>query len=291
MLVGGIIMDSFIDKLAQKFTAQEMITANATADAAELQRIRDQVKQYEECLDEMKQVNDSTKDVLDQFATYNQEAREQMEQALLTGMERINSAQLPTDGLNELVELSLEKINAVQDTSAAQQEALVDRVYGQLQDLRQQLMEQLETQNVDARAAKEVSTAQFRALREQADRQAATVKEQLDAQLAAMKAQSEEQLNAMKEKNDSEENVKELLEAQKEQITDYVHKENVKVYRNVQAALVEEMTKHNEMMNVKMEMLLAKNKYLTTIVMTSLGVSIISVIAFVVIFLATIGVF
>lgn len=31
-------MDTFIDKLAQKLTAQEMIKANAAADAAELQR-------------------------------------------------------------------------------------------------------------------------------------------------------------------------------------------------------------------------------------------------------------
>ncbi len=284
-------MDSFIDKLAQKFTAQEMITANATADAEELQRIREQVKQYEACLDEMKQVNDSTKDVLDQFASFNQEAREQLEQALLTGVEKINEAQVPTEGLNELVETSLEKINSIQDNTAAKQDELQEKLYAQLQELRQQLMEQLETQNVNARSAKEVATAQFRALKEQADRQGVTMKELLDAQLNAIKAQSAEQLNMMKEQSDAQSDVKELLDEQKEQITDFVHKENVKVYRNVQAAVVEELNKQTEMLTLKLEVLLAKNKTLTTLTFISLGVSAISIVAFVVFLLATIGVF
>ena len=60
-------MDTFMDKLAQKFTAQEMIKANAAAEAAELQRTRDQVKKYNDCLQEMKQVNDNTKEALAQI--------------------------------------------------------------------------------------------------------------------------------------------------------------------------------------------------------------------------------
>ena len=48
-------MDTFMDKLAQKFTAQEIIKANSAAEAAELQRTREQVEKYNDCLQEMKQ--------------------------------------------------------------------------------------------------------------------------------------------------------------------------------------------------------------------------------------------
>lgn len=50
-------MDTFIDKLAQKFTAQEMIKANMTAEAKENKKLREQVETYETLIQEMKQLN------------------------------------------------------------------------------------------------------------------------------------------------------------------------------------------------------------------------------------------
>lgn len=50
-------MDTFIDKLAQKFTAQEMIKANMTAEAKENKKLREQVETYEALIQEMKQLN------------------------------------------------------------------------------------------------------------------------------------------------------------------------------------------------------------------------------------------
>ena len=50
-------MDTFIDKLAQKFTAQEMIKANMTAEAKENKKLREQVETYEILIQEMKQLN------------------------------------------------------------------------------------------------------------------------------------------------------------------------------------------------------------------------------------------
>jgi len=89
-MFGGSWMDTFMDKLAQKFTAQEMIKANSAAEAAELQRVRDQVKKYNDCLQEMKQVNDDTKAAL-----------VQMEKVLGAGMEQFQNVQIPLDDLNE----------------------------------------------------------------------------------------------------------------------------------------------------------------------------------------------
>jgi len=131
-------MDTFMDKLAQKFTAQEMIKANSAAEAAELQRVRDQVKKYNDCLQEMKQVNDDTKAAL-----------VQIQDTLATGMEQFKNAEIPLDGLNE--------------------------------------------------------------------------------------------------------NLKGYMDGISNDIMDFVHKENVKVYRNVQAVVVEELKKQNEELSAKLD--------------------------------------
>ncbi len=58
-------MDMFMDKLAQKFTAQEMIKANTAADAEELKKMRNRVAEYNECLDRLQTLleeNGATKD-------------------------------------------------------------------------------------------------------------------------------------------------------------------------------------------------------------------------------------
>ena len=43
-------MDNFMDTLAQKFTVGEVIRANTVAEERELNRLREQVAEYERCL-------------------------------------------------------------------------------------------------------------------------------------------------------------------------------------------------------------------------------------------------
>ena len=50
-------MDNFMDKLAQKWNAAEMIKANSAAEAMELKRLRDQLAEYESILQEMRKLN------------------------------------------------------------------------------------------------------------------------------------------------------------------------------------------------------------------------------------------
>lgn len=50
-------MDNFMDKLAQRFNAQEIIRANSQAEAKELERLKGQLEAYEECLQEMRKLN------------------------------------------------------------------------------------------------------------------------------------------------------------------------------------------------------------------------------------------
>ncbi len=50
-------MDTFIDKLAQKRNAQEMIRANMTAEAVKMEQLQEQMKAYDGLMQEIRQVN------------------------------------------------------------------------------------------------------------------------------------------------------------------------------------------------------------------------------------------
>lgn len=51
-------MDTFMDKLAQKLTAQEIIRGNLAADAEEMDILKEQVKDYQECIDQVKALSE-----------------------------------------------------------------------------------------------------------------------------------------------------------------------------------------------------------------------------------------
>ncbi|MCM1124072.1 MAG: hypothetical protein NC416_15935 [Eubacterium sp.] len=50
-------MDTFIDKLAQKRNAQEMIYANMTAEALKMEQLQEQMRAYDGLMQEIRQVN------------------------------------------------------------------------------------------------------------------------------------------------------------------------------------------------------------------------------------------
>jgi predicted phage tail protein len=49
-------MDMFMDKLAQKFTAQEIIKANNAAETAVLDRLKGRTAEYSECLEKLQKL-------------------------------------------------------------------------------------------------------------------------------------------------------------------------------------------------------------------------------------------
>ena len=130
-------MDTFIDKLAQKRNAQEMILANMTAEAAKMDQMQNQMKAYDELMQEIRQVN-------------------------------LKTAENLSDVHNTLKEY-LDKLEAVQSNADESEE-------------------------------------------------------------------NEQSLTRLKE----------LLEEKFRQSDEFLHRENVKVYRNVQAAVVESLEKQTE---------------------------------------------
>ena len=170
-------MDTFMDKLAQKLTAQEMIRANTAAETEEMNRLKNRISEYNECLDRLQKL-------------------------IASGVVKLDEAKVDGGEINRLVQESIAKIQEMQND--------------------------------------------------------AQVMEELEASLNEMKVMLEGQLNEKIE--NSNENV---------------HKECVKVYRNVQAVVVEESGKQTEnIANVQADV-----KKLTGKVNAVLGISIAALIA------------
>ena len=165
-------MDNFIDRLAQKFTAGEVIKANSAAEERELKRLREQVAEYEKCLQEMRKVQMT-----------NTQTAQNLHDLMVES----------TEGIRQLTKESADKIAQIQ----------------------------LETDEQKAEAKKNVEAA-------------ANSVEQMEEQVAKIQ-ETVAQLTDVLDKNQ-----KDIAEWFK-QADDFLHKENVKVYRNVQAVVVDEV--------------------------------------------------
>ena len=105
-----------------------------------------------------------------------------------------------------------------------------------------------------------------------------------DLQIAVLKELNNSQIEA------SSEMVAAKLSEQKEQLTDYVHKESVKVYRNVQAVIVDEANKQSESMGFSLSKVTAKNQLMFRLVVGALACSGASLAATIFLVLKSLGI-
>ena len=165
-------MDNFIDRLAQKFIAGEVIRANSAAEERELKKLREQVAEYEKCLQEMRKIQ-----------LTNTQSAQNLHDMMVEN----------ADGIRKLTQESLGKLADVQLEADAR--------------------------SAEAKKAVETATAAM-------------------AQMEEHVVKMQETVSALSEElNKNQAEVKECFE----KANDSLHKENVKVYRNVQAVVVEEV--------------------------------------------------
>lgn len=182
-------MDMFMDKLAQKLNAQEIIKANTTAEVEELDKLRNRVSEYNDCLDRLQRlVNDSA--------------------AKLNGASGEGAAEI-----NRLAEESIAKIRAIQQDAAG-----IEKLGGQMNSMSSEIMEQLKRTDGDISGKID-----------QLKRTGGDISEKIDQLTMRM-----------------EERPKDGLEEKFTAAEESVHRECVKVYRNVQAVVMEESGKQTE---------------------------------------------
>lgn len=185
-------MDNFMDKLAQKLNAQEVIKANSQAEAAEMEKLQLQVAEYEKILQEMRKLNYK-----------NAELSEKLEEQV--GENTLRMKELQSDEL---------------------------KLISVLRDLTQEQMRNRE--------------AEF--------------------------SQKE-----IEKQEDSKHDIKEMEEFFKRS-DEFVHKENVKVYRNVQAVVIDELKKQTQDLETENGKLRSRMNIVMIFSVITMCVSVISVI-------------
>lgn len=171
-------MDMFMDKLAQKLTAQEIIKANTAADMEELNKLKNQIAEYNECLSKLQKIIEDASQKLEGAQAHSDE----MDNLIRESLDGVNFLRQDLENIGKEQGMLAERVESM-DKSAAWQMELVSKNMG-----------------------------------DKIDQLAGQVEEQVSGRLA-------ERLEAMEE---------------------VVHKECVRVYRNVQAVVTEEGEKQKE---------------------------------------------
>ena len=276
-------MDTFMDKLAQKFTAQELIKANSLAETEEMNRLKVQVEEYTGCLNRMKQICvemeqavETAKDKMDTAQLNTDELRDQLLEIWQTmqtsanenGNEGVDSALL-AEQMEEMRTAQLaqmealrneldERIAVIKDSQANQMESLLSMQSEHMESIRGMQQAQMDSINglKDAQVdgIKGLQDAQFENVRNSLEDQLDNMRSMVKAQINNLKSNQDGQIDGLKgaldKQNETIETtlgeMKENLESQLSGSNDFVHRECVKVYRNVQAAMGEENNKQIE---------------------------------------------
>ncbi len=181
-------MDNFMDKISQKLNSQEIIRANAAADAAALENLekqlalfKDQMEKYDDCLQEMRKLN----------------------------LKNMESAQ----GVQKLADKASEKLG---------------------------------------RTVGEVEAASVSRIRETSDLSIAGINQTLNESLAKI-AEIKENSDSLEKITENMSDLQTRLEELFKSMEDFLHTDNVKVYRNVQAAMIEELEKQTTVLKMEQE--------------------------------------
>lgn len=276
-------MDTFMDKLAQKFTAQELIKANSLAETEEMNRLKVQVEEYTGCLNRMKQICvdmeqavESAKDKMDSAQLNTDELREQLLdiwqamqnsasdpeadnllRALLA--EQLDEMKASQTAQIEALRSELDgRINAIQDIQSMQMESIQGFQAEQMESIRGLQSTQMESirglQDAQIEGIRGLQDAQFETMRNSMEDQLDSMRSMVKAQVSGLKNNQEGQLDGLRsaidKQNDTIESqlnlIKEDLATQLSGSNEFVHRECVKVYRNVQAVVGEENSKQND---------------------------------------------
>ena len=128
-ILGGTAMDNFMDKISQKLNSQDLIRANAAADAAEMENLenqvavfREQFEKYDDCLQEMRKLNlknmesaQGVQDLADKASEKLEKAVGEVESASVSRIQQTSDASIA--GINQAVAQSLAKIAEIKDSS------------------------------------------------------------------------------------------------------------------------------------------------------------------------------
>lgn len=283
-------MDNFMDKLAKRFNAGEIIRANAQAEARDMKRMQERTAEYERMMQEMRRLNlknvEMTEQVqqliqcgIEQFEEYGNDTVEIISAVTSTKDDVLSIKSSVTDAVAKSDDGFYRmdsKLDAVERTMADNLRQNQHAVSEALKELESRLEQQMKADNdmdmAFERIETAISTGRYTTegnIREMSE---------LIGQMQESVAQMEEIIR----------NTREILIATRmsveegnKHLEEHIHKENVRVYRNVQAVVVEEATKRARDMGIRMDQMesnMKKTNGLKPLVVLSLLLSLASVV-------------
>ncbi|MDE5931420.1 MAG: hypothetical protein K2H40_02915 [Lachnospiraceae bacterium] len=235
-------MDTFMDKFAQRKKAQGMIDANAAADAANMEKLKRQVNEYELLLQEMRKVNLKTAENAGQMSKTIQAGIEKIEAFQADNAAHAGQEKILLEIREQLEKLlpEVQKQAEVQKRAEAVSEEAQKRAETLLVESRKCAETFLAEAQKQAEAVSEEAQKRAETLLERTRKQQETLSGELRIQLETLSKETKEQLEAFLPE------LKKQVGETSKQSEDFFHKESVKVYRNVQAAMTEELGKQTE---------------------------------------------
>ncbi|MCM1183000.1 MAG: hypothetical protein NC337_06480 [Roseburia sp.] len=279
-------MDNFMDRLAQKFSAQEMIKANSQAEAAEIKRLQFQVSEYEKILQEMRRLNYKNTEISEKLDEMIGDGAKKLfgmkeeQEKLVASMRDIAVEQTRT----REAELSQRERALLERERAAEQERLTgERALEQERMEKERALEQARMEKERAeherqereRMTEEVRQERERAERERQERERVAEEARLERERAMQEAEE-----ALREDGDGEQKendfnaIADIIEEKFKYSDDFMHKESVKVYRNVQAVVVEELKRYADGLTAENNRLRSKMSNVMTVSVISMVASV-----------------
>ena len=96
-------MDNFMDKLAEKYNAQDMIKANSQAETAQMQSLQEQVESYETVLQEMRKLNYKNSELTEKMYALVDESLEKVRTLQIEAKEGGATPEAASIGMSEAV--------------------------------------------------------------------------------------------------------------------------------------------------------------------------------------------
>lgn len=311
-------MDNFMDKLAKRFNAGEMIRANAQAEARDMKRLQERTAEYENMMREMRRLN-----------LKNVEVTEQVQQLIQCGIEQFEGYGTSENAIGKKMEelqgdLAATKEELLDNESAM--ERLLEDLHREFSDMNQgignirtdlsgmnreigSVRTDLSGMNQEIGSVRtdlsgmnqEIGSVRTDLSGMHSDLSAIggsvnTLQYQFagfDNSMRMLEQSVQESMNkgidadALAPVMDSIREMREMIagagasaEQANKKLEEHVHRENVRVYRNVQAALVDETGKKAREMNTRLDQMegtLKKNGGLKAMVVITMLAALISV--------------
>ena len=239
-------MDSFVDKLAQRFNAGEMIKANGEAEAMEANRLKAQADEYDRIIQEIRRLNLKTVEISEQVGQMIQCAIEQMESYDASLHDKSDSESKFRDSVSEVLNImSTEQKTVLEEAVDIQKRMLAESI-----DIKQASMNRFEEHLAALRMATEESLRDMESSLRNGAKDYEPMLQELNQGLLVNKMTTEDNATQTKEMIAK---LRLVIDENQKQLSEYVHKENVKVYRNVQAVINEQSASKTRELLERME--------------------------------------